>query len=112
MIDRAGEITGLKLEQLRSRAATWRGIPKPPIRVTKSDTNNHLSRWLFAEEDCWAYARREGVAEPRPAPPPSGDPGDPDTIADAILARLAKAPLSSDAAEELNKALRSPVQRR
>lgn len=61
---RAAEITGEPVERLRDRATTWRGMPNPPIRVTKNDPTKLRSPWLFAEEDCWRYAREHGRAGP------------------------------------------------
>ena len=87
--ERAAEITGERPEHLRHRAVTWRGVPNPHIRVTKNDHDNHLSRWLFAEEDCWAYARRQGLAQPQPTASGDADPDDTDAIADSYLERIA-----------------------
>ena len=84
---RASEITGEKPEHLRHRAVTWRGMPNPAIRVTKSHNDNHLSRWLFAEEDCWAYARRKGVVGPQ-STTEYADVDDADAIADGCLGRI------------------------
>lgn len=83
--ERASEITMMTPEDLRRQAVKWRGVPNPEIRVTKNDNDNHLSRWLFAEEDCWAYARRKGDAVPSDPP---DDPDDPTGIADRYLERI------------------------
>lgn len=88
---RAVEITGLEAETLRSRATTWRGMPNPPIRVTKNDPAKLRSPWLFAEEDCWAFARRHGGARPQAsgAPrDPDSDPDDAGAIAEHYLDRI------------------------
>ena len=86
--ERAAEITGDTPEQLRHRAVTWRGMPDPTIRVTKNDNHNNLSRWLFAEEDCWTYARTKGVAGPQQPVTEHADSDDTDAIADGCLERI------------------------
>ena len=88
--ERASEITGETPDRLRHRAVTWRGMPNPTIRVTKNDQDNHLSRWLFAEEDCWAYAREGGNVGPKAHTDrgPDVDPDDPEAIADSYLERV------------------------
>ena len=88
--ERAAEITGESREHLRHRAVTWRGLPNPRIRVTKNDTRNHLSRWMFAEEDCWTYARDGGRVGPKERTDRDRgvDPDDPNAIADSYLERV------------------------
>ena len=80
----------LQAHKLRRCATTWRGIPEPPIRVTKNNPTKLRSYWLFAEEDCWAYAREHGKVGPRAHTDrdPDIDPDDPDAIADAYLERV------------------------
>jgi hypothetical protein len=82
---RASEITGESPDHLRARASGWRGQPNPPIRVSKNDAENHRSRWLFAEEDCWRYARENGVGI---ASSEANDPDDPASIAEGYLERI------------------------
>ena len=82
---RASEITGETPDHLRDRANGWRGQPNPPIRVSKNDADNHRSRWLFAEEDCWRYARENGVAV---VSAEANDPDDPASIAKSYLQRI------------------------
>ena len=67
-IFRAAEITGRPEKWLRGKAPAWRGRRKPTIRVSKNDPQNDGSRWLFAEGDCWAYAREQGRCGPEGAP--------------------------------------------
>lgn len=83
--ERAAEITGAKAEYLRRSAPKWRGVPTPEIRVSKNDPDNHLSRWLFAEEDCWAYARKQGASIRKDV---SDDPDSTTDIADRHLERI------------------------
>ena len=88
--ERAAEITGEQPEHLRHRAVAWRGMPDPRIRVTKNDEHNHLSRWLFAEVDCWTYARDGDKMGPKGHTDGDRevDPDDPHAIADSYLERV------------------------
>lgn len=67
-IFRAAEITRRSEKWLRGKAPAWRGRREPPIRVAKNDPENDGSRWLFAEVDCWAYAREHGQSGPEGVP--------------------------------------------
>lgn len=46
-------VPGYSEEELRRKAVRWRGMPNPPIRVTKNNPDLERSPWRFAEEDCW-----------------------------------------------------------
>jgi len=85
---RASEITGITIEKIRTRATTWRGMPNPPVRVTKNDPSKLRSTWLFAEEDCWKYARENDRIGPPSVRDPDVDPNDTDAIAESYLERV------------------------
>lgn len=82
---RAAEITGESAKFLAARAVHWRGASYAKIRVRKNNPDNLRSHWLFAEEDCWTYARENGAAAPVTVP----DATDPDDE-EAILSHYAQ----------------------
>lgn len=67
-IKQASKITGLSLKSLRDRGNRWVAQRNPEIRTTRSTPGKKGSPFLFAEEDCWEFARKLGHATPAPVP--------------------------------------------
>mgnify|MGYP007046991680 CR=1 FL=1 len=63
-------------------------MPNPPVRVTKNDPSKLRSTWLFAEEDCWKYARENDRVGLQVHRGPDVDPDDAGAIADSYLERV------------------------